>query len=38
MDIKIQKLIVKSTFPKKTKIRFGIEFDTMITSTKALKL
>jgi hypothetical protein len=38
MDIKIQKLIVKSTFAKKIKIMFGIELDTMITGTKALRL
>jgi hypothetical protein len=31
MDIKIKKLIIKSTFPKKAKFRLVIELDTIIT-------
>jgi hypothetical protein len=38
MDIKIKKHTVKSTLPKKAKIRFGVEFDTTIKYVKAPKL
>jgi hypothetical protein len=31
IDIKIKKLIIKSTFPKKAKFRLVIELDTIIT-------
>jgi hypothetical protein len=34
MDIAIQKLMVKSTLPKKAKFRLVIEFDTVITYTE----
>jgi hypothetical protein len=38
MDMKIHKSTVKSTLSKKAKIKFGIEFDTMITCTETPKL
>jgi len=38
MDIQIKKHIVKSTLPKKAKIRFGVELDTMIKYIEAPRL
>ena len=38
MDIKIKKHTVKSTLPKKAKIRFGVELDTKIKYIEAPKL
>jgi hypothetical protein len=38
VDMKIHKFTVKSTLSKKAKIKFGIEFDTMITCTGTPKL